>query len=173
MPKRNVVVDDDLELVSEFIVCFMKHVPGTSVIGPPDLLLDLRDIREKSADAGAIILDLKMGGSGTYGRAILKNIRSVLKRSDIPVVIWSKYLSDTVLFEPGGIIRMDTESDVRLTDIDNAGLAALADFSLIKDLRNIYSGVRAFVTKAVPEPVLLMMQVLHRSGVIRPAPLKF
>jgi hypothetical protein len=176
MQKRLVVIDDDIDLVQDVRRYYRDH--GIILIGPPDLLLDIRDISEKPADAAAIILDLKRGGSGTYGRSILKNLSRELKRPDssrsrrpgrteIPVLVWSKYLTDTVLFDRGSILLLDNTNYVASPEeIDAAQLATLSDWATIRDMRHIYVGVCAFVTKAIPDPVALMMTVLRQSRVI-------
>jgi CheY-like chemotaxis protein len=167
MQKRIVVVDDDIDLVADVSRYSRDHALGIEVIGPPNLLLDIRDISEKSADAVAIILDLKMGGSGSYGRSILKNLRRELKRPDIPVLVWSKYLTDTVLFDRGRVLLLDNTNYVAPPkEIDAAQLATLTDWATIRDMRHIYAGVCAFVTKAIHDPVALIFQVSRYVGLL-------
>ncbi|MEK6376017.1 MAG: hypothetical protein AABO58_25355 [Acidobacteriota bacterium] len=168
MTRPIIVIDDDLVLVAELIGYLSRHAPSMSALGPPDLFLDLSDIREKSANAAAVIVDLRIGGSATYGRSIMRKMCKTWEKFDTPVIVWSKYLCDTILFEPGRIVRIDLIDDGGsvMQEIDHARYAALPDAARIDDLRRVCRGARAFVTKAVSDPVAVLFQVLHRSGVI-------
>jgi hypothetical protein len=118
----------------------------------------------------ALVLDLNIGGSGTYGAALLRKLSRTLSRCAIPVIIWSKYLSATILFEPGGVVRLvhcdqPSFSPQHLSDDD---VLRIDGYGRIQSLRSMYSGTRSFVTKLVPEPVAHLFGVLLRSGVIPP-----
>jgi hypothetical protein len=168
MPRPIIVIDDDIELVTELRHAHTKNFPYQQIVGPPELPLDLRGIREHIVGVSVIVLDLNIGGSSTYGQALLKALCRDLKRSDIPVIVWSKYLRETIVFEPAGIFRLSlTEPSSPVQAIEEAGLERLVDYGTrIKPLRTIYQGVRAFVSKATPEPVNLLLRVFARLGVI-------
>ncbi|MEK6376018.1 MAG: hypothetical protein AABO58_25360 [Acidobacteriota bacterium] len=165
MQKTIVVIDDDLVLVTELIGYLEKHFPRTPATGPPDLFLDLPDIREKSANAAAVIVDLKIGGSGTYGRSIINKMCKTWEKFDTPVIVWSKYLNDTILYESGVIIKLPEDAGLE-KELSRTEFEELPDKVRIDDLRKVCGGIRAFVTKAVSDPTGLLIRVLQRLKLV-------
>lgn len=170
MTKPLVVIDDDINLVEELRLQLLTTCPSLVLAGSPDMPLELSAIRAICASARAVILDLDIGGSVMAGREILRGVHTVLEKSDIPVVVWSKYFPHTVLYESGGVVRVDHSGSGqnRVTDLTGAAMAHLPGASRIADLKKIYRGTRTFVTKLVPDPVQVLIQMLHRAGVIPP-----
>ncbi len=170
MTKSLLVIDDDLELVADLRSYLAKEAPSVPVIGPPDLMFDVRYISSQCPLARAVVLDLHIAASATYGEALLRKLARQLDECDIPVIIWTKYFVQTILFEPGGLVHM-THHNRDSPSFSHIGEDQLKEFNAydhIYRLRSTYRGARSFVTKLTPDPVSALVAVLTRSGVIPP-----
>jgi hypothetical protein len=167
MTRPLLVIDDDVELLRELSAALRLDFPGLRLICPPAFDLTLKDIRRVTVGARAVVLELNISGSPTFGQSLLRNLSKVLKKSDVPAVIWSKYLPDTILYGPGGAVVMDhADGANRISEITATELASMPSARLIADLRKSYRDTRTFVTKLVPDPVHVLIGVLKRTGVV-------
>jgi hypothetical protein len=172
MKKYILVIDDDLSLVKELRRDWLS--PDVLLKGPPDLELDLPHIRDAVPTAAGIVLDLNIGGSDTYGTAILRKISRDLKRRNIPVIIWSKYLGETIVAKGQKVLRLNNEGEVEdvFDEWEDARLPGVQDWVRIQAIRKVYPGTRGFVSKTVTLPVRLLNSVLQRTGLIELGPLR-
>lgn len=170
MNKPILIVDDDPRLVSAFRRHLSEKAPAISMVGPPEIILDLHDLRPRCSEVRAVVFDLMIGGSGTYATALLRKLSKSLTECEVPVIIWSTCIAQTILFEPGGVVRMNFEAPSSLTPqhISDDQLWTIPDYSYVMYLRSLYKGARAFVTKLVPDPAGVLFSILLRSGVIPP-----
>lgn len=168
MTNQLLVIDDDEVLVKELRDYLDKSYPSLPVVCPPELHLNLSDVRANIAGASAIVLDRNIAGIDTFGQTLLKGFRHKLKGRETPVIVWSKYLRDTVVFEPAGIFKLTPNSTVPYQAIEEKSLGSvLLDYKEeMAPFRALYRNTRAFVSKASPNPVELLCDVLKRLGVI-------
>ena len=168
MTNQLLVIDDDEVLVKELQDYLGEKYPDLPVLCPPELHLNLSDVRANLAGASAVVLDRNIAGIDTYGQTLLKGFRHNLKGMETPVIVWSKYLRDTVVFEPAGIFRLTPNSTTPYQAIEERDLEnLLLDYKEeMAPFRTLYRNTRAFVSKASPNPVELLCDVLKRLGVI-------
>jgi hypothetical protein len=157
-----VVVDDDLELLKELRAGLRERSYLEPMIAPPEFAVDIDAVRKAVADARAIVLDLNIGGSVTYGTAILRRLPK--EKSDVPVLIWTKYVNNTILWETSRMFSIGERNE--LSAFSEADLATKPEARLISDLRRIRRNLRGVVTKLLPEPIDHLIYVLRHLQLI-------
>jgi CheY-like chemotaxis protein len=150
------IVDDDDDLIIE---ARKKLEPkGFKLIASPEIEPEISEIEPRLPETQALVLDLSINGSIEAGLNILAKLEKKLRSGGVPVIIWSKYLIKTHVYDAaGGGRTLDDQKWGQLSDS--------MDGDLIKKARRRYAAVRGFVSKQEPEPIDTLEYVLGEIGV--------
>jgi hypothetical protein len=124
---------------------------GLTFVGPPKIGTDLLSIKPLLSPGCILIMDLNIRGWIDEGVRLLDKMERQLKEMGATVVIWSKYLFATTVFD-GNSERVFIEGCWQPTD----HLAGY-DAAKIQEIRKVYPSTRAFVSKLERNPI----EVLH------------
>jgi CheY-like chemotaxis protein len=158
------VIDDDLPLVED--LRRKVEASGLIMVAPPEIGTDALEAKKNLDGKSVLILDLNLRGWLDEGLKLLRRIAGDLR---IPVIIWSKYLLTTTLFE--GEQTKIWEDNKALLVKDGQwviGTPPGDDALKIREVREAYAATRAFVSKLERDPIELLFLVLkhelHAAG---------